>query len=189
MWISILSKLRKKSLKIHSFLSASRNIRTCVCSRRYDFLEEFFSTTRMQLWLLWQKVSAEWPHVLLVTSWRNCKSKRFSKKLLQGKFHWPSKLYLQRTCPKFSCQTPDNARFKSQKISVEKISQMIILAGIYPLDTKKGKLHGPAKVLPPKNRTKVLNHFFKLKISLKTFPRYEEWKFDEPAEKTTEYIR
>ena len=86
-------KTAEKIFKI-SFLSVSvpKHSYMCFFLDCIIFLEQFFSATRMQLWLPSQKVSAEWLHVLLFTSWKNCRSRRFTKKFQQGKFQWPIKM-------------------------------------------------------------------------------------------------
>ena len=109
----------KKSLKFHFFLSASRNIPKHVFFPEcMFFIEEFFTTTRMQLWLPSQKVSAKWPHVLLFTSWKNCRSKRFSKKFTRETFTDPLECSFKKPAPSFPAGRPITLGSSRTKTSV-----------------------------------------------------------------------
>ena len=102
----------------------------------------------------------------------------------------PLKCSFNKPAPSFPARRPLTLGSSRTKNSVKQVSQEVLWPESANWTPKKQKiLHGPAKFLPSKNRTKLLNQFFEIKTSLKTFPRYAVWKFDEPAEKTTQNIR
>ena len=125
------------------------------------FVEEFFLTTRMQLWLLWQKFSTDRPHVILFTSWKKCIIKRFSENFTRKSFTGPVECSFNQPAPRCPARRSITLGSSRPKISEKQVSQKNISARICPLDIKKRSVHQPDKILSPKNPTKLLNQFYR----------------------------
>ena len=97
------------------------------------------------------------------------------KNFSRESFNDPLECSFNKPAPIFPARRPITLVWSRTKTSVKQVFQKVLWPEFANWTPKKQKiLHGPAKFLPPKNRTKVLNQFFEIKISLKTFPRYAE---------------
>ena len=87
------------------------------------------------------------------------------KKFTREGFTDPLKCSFNKPAPTFPARFPLTLGSSRTKTPVKQVSQKVLWPESANWTPKKQKiLHGPAKVLPPKNRTKVLNQFFEKKL-------------------------
>ena len=92
------------------------------------------------------------------------------KNFSRESFTDPLKCSFNKPAPSFPARRPLTLGSSRTKTSVKQVSQEVLWPESANWTPKKQKiLHGPAKFLPPKNRTKVLNQFFEIKTSLRRF--------------------